>query len=84
MLTTRMEVTDLINRLAFGDSYTYVQGTYGLQNYSFIGDAFNYSYTPSELLSNTIVQNQVALPISIFWAIFNMRHRLEHRLVDQM
>ena len=45
--------------LAFGDSYTYVQGVDGRQNYSFIGDAFNYSYTPEELLSDGIVQNQI-------------------------
>ncbi|KAK6597681.1 lysophospholipase a [Botrytis cinerea] len=45
--------------LAFGDSYTYVQGTYGRQNYSFIGDLQNFSYTPAQLLSNEIVQNQL-------------------------
>ncbi|MCJ1311361.1 hypothetical protein MMC25_005032 [Agyrium rufum] len=45
--------------LAFGDSYTYVQGTAGLQNYSFIGTALDYSYTPQTLLTNKIVQNQV-------------------------
>jgi len=45
--------------LAFGDSYTYVQGTAGLQNYSFIGDAQNYSFTPSQLLGDSIVQNQI-------------------------
>ncbi|RDW81888.1 hypothetical protein BP6252_03000 [Coleophoma cylindrospora] len=45
--------------LAFGDSYTYVQGTDGRQNYSFIGDLFNYSYTPAQLLSDEIVQNQI-------------------------
>lgn len=45
--------------LAFGDSYTYVQGTAGLQNYSFIGDLQNFSYTPKELLSDEIVQNQI-------------------------
>ncbi|KAL9108002.1 MAG: hypothetical protein Q9227_007217 [Pyrenula ochraceoflavens] len=45
--------------LVFGDSYSYVQGTSGRQNYSFIGDAFNYSFTPSELLSDSIVQNQI-------------------------
>ncbi|KAJ5915918.1 hypothetical protein N7454_010825 [Penicillium verhagenii] len=44
--------------LAFGDSYTYVQGTHGLQNYSFIGDAFDFSYDQEILLSNKIVQNQ--------------------------
>ncbi|KAJ5938555.1 hypothetical protein N7466_001689 [Penicillium verhagenii] len=44
--------------LAFGDSYTYVQGTHGLQNYSFIGDAFDFSYDQETLLSNKIVQNQ--------------------------
>ncbi|RAL64012.1 hypothetical protein DID88_003200 [Monilinia fructigena] len=45
--------------LAFGDSYTYVQGTYGLQNYSFIGDLQNFSYTPAQILSNEIIQNQI-------------------------
>ncbi|KAG4031724.1 hypothetical protein MFRU_008g00860 [Monilinia fructicola] len=45
--------------LAFGDSYTYVQGTYGLQNYSFIGDLRNFSYTPAQILSNEIIQNQI-------------------------
>ncbi|KAH8599453.1 hypothetical protein B0O99DRAFT_738318 [Bisporella sp. PMI_857] len=44
--------------LAFGDSYTYVQGTFGHQNYSFIGDALNYSFTPTQLLSNKIIQDQ--------------------------
>ncbi|KAJ5150006.1 hypothetical protein N7448_001584 [Penicillium atrosanguineum] len=46
--------------IAFGDSYTYVQGTHGHQNYSFIGDQFNYAYDPETLLSNMIVQNQTA------------------------
>ncbi|TVY31201.1 Acetylesterase [Lachnellula hyalina] len=45
--------------LAFGDSYTYVQGTSGRQNYSFIGDLQNYSFTPEKLLSDEIVQNQI-------------------------
>ncbi|KAH8104685.1 hypothetical protein BXZ70DRAFT_1005195 [Cristinia sonorae] len=40
---------------AFGDSYTYIQGTEGRTNFSFIGDAFNFSFTPRELLSNEIV-----------------------------
>ncbi|KAJ5814391.1 uncharacterized protein N7503_001141 [Penicillium pulvis] len=44
--------------LAFGDSYTYVQGTHGHQNYSFIGDSFNFSYNEETLLSDMIVQNQ--------------------------
>jgi hypothetical protein len=47
--------------LAFGDSYTYVQGTGGLQNYSFIGDLQNFTYTPQQLLTDEIVQNQVTL-----------------------
>ncbi|KAH9218365.1 hypothetical protein DL95DRAFT_489408 [Leptodontidium sp. 2 PMI_412] len=45
--------------LAFGDSYTYVQGTAGRQNYSFIGDAQNYAFTPETLLTGMIVQNQI-------------------------
>ncbi|KAK4561754.1 hypothetical protein LTR86_004433 [Recurvomyces mirabilis] len=46
--------------VAFGDSYTYVQGTHGHQNYSFIGDASNLAFTPTDLLSNRIVQNQTS------------------------
>ncbi|KAL3422616.1 lysophospholipase a [Phlyctema vagabunda] len=45
--------------LAFGDSYTYVQGQAGRQNYSFIADELNPSYPPAQLLSNEIVQNQI-------------------------
>jgi hypothetical protein len=36
-----------------------VQGTHGHQNYSFIGDQFNYAYDAQTLLSDMIVQNQV-------------------------
>ncbi|KAJ5362891.1 Esterase SGNH hydrolase-type, partial [Penicillium brevicompactum] len=46
--------------IAFGDSYTYVQGTQGHQNFSFIGDQFNLAYTSETLLTNKIVQNQTA------------------------
>ncbi|KAJ5320083.1 hypothetical protein N7508_000366 [Penicillium antarcticum] len=44
--------------IAFGDSYTYVQGTQGRQNFSFIGDQFDFAYDTETLLSNKIVQNQ--------------------------
>ncbi|PYH87918.1 lysophospholipase A [Aspergillus ellipticus CBS 707.79] len=44
--------------IAFGDSYTYVQGTHGLQNYSFIGDLQNFAYDSQTLLTDKIVQNQ--------------------------
>lgn len=49
----------VIGRIAFGDSYTYVQGTHGRQNFSFIGDylAGNFSYTPTDLLTDQIVQD---------------------------
>ncbi|KAG9827420.1 carbohydrate esterase family 16 protein, partial [Aureobasidium melanogenum] len=46
--------------IAFGDSYTYVQGTAGRQNSSFVGDHFDFSFTQHELLNNKIVQNQTA------------------------
>lgn len=46
--------------IAFGDSYTYVQGLLGYPNSTFIGSALNLSYTPQQLLSNPIVQNQTA------------------------
>ncbi|RDW90763.1 SGNH/GDSL hydrolase family protein [Aspergillus mulundensis] len=61
----RLEVdTDLtgiqlgICQIAFGDSYTYVQGTHGYPNYSFIGDQLNYAYDAHTLLTDKIVQNQ--------------------------
>ncbi|KAF9893878.1 hypothetical protein FE257_010048 [Aspergillus nanangensis] len=44
--------------LAFGDSYTYVQGTHGYPNFSFIGDQLNFAYDAKTLLTNKIVQNQ--------------------------
>lgn len=47
--------------IAFGDSYSYVQGTHGLQNYSFIGDLQNFSFNAEDLLTDQIVQNQVSL-----------------------
>ncbi|CDO75423.1 Carbohydrate Esterase Family 16 protein [Trametes cinnabarina] len=40
---------------AFGDSYTFVQGTEGLPTFSFIGDAFHFAFTPQELLDDEIV-----------------------------
>jgi hypothetical protein len=46
---------------AFGDSYSFVQGTRGHANYSFIGDAFNLSFTPAGLLSTEIIPNNVCL-----------------------
>ncbi|KAK6354642.1 hypothetical protein TWF696_003782 [Orbilia brochopaga] len=46
--------------LAFGDSYTFVDGTYGRLAYSFIGDAFNTVYTPEELLTNKITLNSTS------------------------
>lgn len=47
-------------RIAFGDSYTYVQGTRGYVNLTFIGSQLDLSYTPQELLTDLIVQNQVS------------------------
>lgn len=46
--------------LAFGDSYTYVQGTLGKQNYSFIGSLIDFEFTPAQLLSDRIVQDQIS------------------------
>ncbi|KAF2477473.1 lysophospholipase A [Lindgomyces ingoldianus] len=45
--------------IAFGDSYTYVQGTLGHVNSTFIGDLQNLVFTSSQLLSDLIVQNQI-------------------------
>jgi hypothetical protein len=38
-----------------------VQGNHGHQNFSFIGDQFDLSYTAEDLLTNKIVQNQVSI-----------------------
>ncbi|CBF70544.1 SGNH/GDSL hydrolase family protein [Aspergillus nidulans FGSC A4] len=46
------------NLIAFGDSYTFIQGTHGYPNYSFIGDQLNYAYDARTLLTDKIVQNQ--------------------------
>jgi len=46
--------------LAFGDSYTFVQGTSGELNFSFIGDAFNLSATPRVLFETEIVNNDTS------------------------
>lgn len=46
--------------IAFGDSYTYVQGLLGHTNYTYIGDNFNLAFTPQQLFSNRIVQNQTS------------------------
>ncbi|PIL34580.1 hypothetical protein GSI_03359 [Ganoderma sinense ZZ0214-1] len=42
---------------AFGDSYTFVGGTYGYPEFSFIGSAFNLTFTPEELLNDEIEAN---------------------------
>lgn len=54
-----MCILTLTHRLAFGDSYTFVQGTLGYPNYSFVGSYLpdDFAYTPDELLTDQIVQN---------------------------
>jgi hypothetical protein len=59
-------------RIAFGDSYTYVQGTEGHQNYSFIGDQLNFDYDAQALLNNKIVQNQVRRQSSSIVSIYGV------------
>lgn len=58
---TRLTKTqsDNFDRIAFGDSYTFVQGTNGYPTFSFIGDYLpgQFAVTPSELWSDRIVQN---------------------------
>ncbi|KAF9498977.1 putative lysophospholipase [Pleurotus eryngii] len=45
---------------AFGDSYTFVQGTQGHANFSFIGDALDPSFTREQLLSNEIISKNTS------------------------
>ncbi|KDQ25587.1 hypothetical protein PLEOSDRAFT_1085077 [Pleurotus ostreatus PC15] len=46
---------------AFGDSYTFVQGTQGHANFSFIGDALDPSFTREQLLSNEIIAKNASI-----------------------
>ncbi|KAH0287420.1 lysophospholipase A [Aureobasidium namibiae CBS 147.97] len=48
------------NIIAFGDSYSYVLGTAGRQNYSFIGDYNRFAFSAQKLLNNKIVQSQTS------------------------
>ncbi|KAH0267873.1 lysophospholipase A, partial [Aureobasidium melanogenum] len=48
------------NVIAFGDSYSYVLGTSGRQNYSFIGDYQHIGFSSQQLLNNKIVQSQTS------------------------
>ncbi|KAG8732843.1 hypothetical protein FRC10_000575 [Ceratobasidium sp. 414] len=43
--------------LAFGDSYTFVQGTLGHTGFSFWGDRFNLTITKAQVQTNEIVAN---------------------------
>ncbi|KAF9077718.1 hypothetical protein BDP27DRAFT_1499370 [Rhodocollybia butyracea] len=40
---------------AFGDSYTFVQGTLGNPNFSFIGDVLDLAFTPQQIFSDEII-----------------------------
>ncbi|KAK7469294.1 hypothetical protein VKT23_003778 [Stygiomarasmius scandens] len=45
---------------AFGDSYSFVQGTAGFPNFSFIGDALDLAFTPEQLLADQIVPHNTS------------------------
>ncbi|KAF3206628.1 hypothetical protein TWF679_008672 [Orbilia oligospora] len=51
---------EITHFLAFGDSYTYIDGTYGHPAYSFIGDTFHSVYTKEELETNEIKLNSTS------------------------
>jgi hypothetical protein len=57
--TSRFQWKETSHVYAFGDSYTFVQGTRGRANYSFIGDAFDLAFTPAEILTSEIVPHNV-------------------------
>lgn len=46
--------------LTFGDSYTYVEGTYGRVNGSFIGSELDFAFTPEMLEDNKILVNHTS------------------------
>ncbi|KAH7923816.1 putative lysophospholipase [Leucogyrophana mollusca] len=56
----KFEWDDINYLYVFGDSYSFVQGTEGYANYSFIGDAFNLAFTPAQLLSDRIVPHNTS------------------------
>ena len=62
---------------AFGDSYTFVQGTEGHPAFSFIGDAFNFSFTPRQLLSDKIIPRNV-----FFWLFYPIMINFVFRLAQ--
>ncbi|ETS85584.1 hypothetical protein PFICI_03609 [Pestalotiopsis fici W106-1] len=49
--------SDVKQVISFGDSYSFVQGTYGQPNKTFIGSYTQYAYTSTQLLNNKMVQN---------------------------
>ncbi|VDC00684.1 unnamed protein product [Peniophora sp. CBMAI 1063] len=52
---------DIKQFFAFGDSYTFVQGTAGYANFSFIGDLiYNPNWTAHDLLSNKIIPHNTS------------------------
>lgn len=51
---------DTTTLLAFGDSYTYVEGAYGWVNSSFIGSEIDFAFTPEELEDNKILVNHTS------------------------
>ncbi|CAN8102663.1 unnamed protein product [Discula destructiva] len=57
--TTKFQWDQTKYVVAFGDSYTYAQGTLGYANSTFIGSNLNFSFTPEQLLSDRIVQEDV-------------------------
>lgn len=49
--------TDLKHVVSFGDSYSFLQGSSGMTNKTFIGSYVDYAYTGSQLLDSKIVQS---------------------------
>lgn len=57
---TALKWSQTKNVLAFGDSYTYVQGTMGHANFSFWGDRFNLNITEEQAHENEIIGNKTS------------------------
>ena len=70
-------------RIAFGDSYTYVQGARGYVNPAFIGGRLGLSYTPRGLLADFVVRGRVSgWPTFWLWHVISISYFGNYREVE--
>ena len=60
---------------AFGDSYSFVQGTEGNPAFSFIGDAQHFAFTRQQLLTDEILPRNVGVFLINTLLVYLLRYR---------